>query len=1054
MSRLTKFLGIGVEANDQLVAGVEEVKTVTEFLDDAVDKVPELLERATDLSDRLPDLLSKALETSAPWLTGASEVLGDALPPVKAVLTIAKFLTRETDPYALGLLACSLAYQSALASSLKEAAADPAVGGGATLKRAVRFQRDALGKKEEPEAFIGFRLDSPLGHPLIRQADAAVYAFTSALGFPENLQRRLIEGVHLRFPDQFRALISDGKVKDKFDPLFRLLELGGKEISTYAVLQRHIDYQLWRFKASPVLGSVGSSSMRGLLGQVFEPLDCGSLHWGEIRASGAKSKAALRRTPFDEDFGGRAPLTERIIDLIGRREFNDAIIVQGTAGAGKSVSMMHLCTVLRQRYLRPIRIRMRDLSLDQGTTLYEDMALAIAQNSGDEEYDALMGPRPSAQDMEIGQILNESIRFGDATISPYVFIFDGWDEISISASEGFRIRIENTLAAIRRWLLSGHPHHVRVILTGRPSDDVNEAKFLRAETPVLTLRPFRDAQFGSFVDSLVHHHFAALPEVSPPADIGGRVETLKRQFAEDERSYEDRGRNILGLPLLALLAVWLVLNDRDLPEDMLAERSSLYRRLVDLTTREGGNIEQVGPAAARITGPELRDLLQRTAAAMTLRGAEHISYDELLLRLEAGGLDLAADIVDRAAAEGEMAKLMLSFFFNTGNSERGCEFIHKSFREYLFAEAIVEALKRIGEPPKALTPRSAYWKEFDDGDPMRANVEEIGLLLGPQWLSSEVSRHLTWLIGWEIKRATKLREESPADGESVALDIAAWQRVRDRLVQLWDWWADGVHLRPQPFRPKGKNSIDFEQPYAARLIMQMAPTELPRGALPEPVRTTTVDAHLGDALFRLNCALHFKINEATGWIETRSTPAETAIATWEGAGTPSSDGRRYQTRIRRGEKEWLAFAPSTPDGVNQFLEFYISRINAAGWLPSIRFPMERDLSGVDLKGAEVRAMAFYETNFQFARFEDADFEASIFIECTLKNATGMNCAFNGAQFGETDIFNGDWTGADFENSILKNIPDMPVTLPEFMSGAYLLNEDSETTRLVSEVTGD
>ena len=283
------------------------------------------------------------------------------------------------------------------------------------------------------------------------------------------------------------------------------------------------------------------------------------------------------------------------------------------------------------------------------------------------------------------------------------------------------------------------------------------------------------------------HHFSELPGDRPPSAIVARIDALKRQFDEDERNHLDKGRGILSLPLLALLAVWLVLNDRDPPENLLAERSSLYRRLVDLTTLEGGNVEPLGPATARITGGELRDLLQRTAAAMTLRGAEHISYDELLLRLEAGGLDFAKSVVDRAAAEGEMAKLMLSFFFNTGNSEQGCEFIHKSFREYLFAEAIVEALKRVAEPTEALAPRSPYWKEFDDGHRLRVNVEEMGLLLGPQWISPEVSHHLTGLIGWEIERSARADGEfsrAGRDGSAGFADVGAGARPARRHVGL------------------------------------------------------------------------------------------------------------------------------------------------------------------------------------------------------------------------------------------------------------------------------
>ena len=66
---------------------------------------------------------------------------------------------------------------------------------------------------------------------------------------------------------------------------------------------------------------------------------------------------------------------------------------------------------------------------------------------------------------------------------------------------------------------------------------------------------------------------------------------------------------------------------------------------------------------------------------------EHVRYDELLLRLEAGGLTEPETVVRKAIVEDKLPKLMLSFFFNTGQREQGCEFTHKSFREYLVAES-------------------------------------------------------------------------------------------------------------------------------------------------------------------------------------------------------------------------------------------------------------------------------------------------------------------------------------------------------------------------------
>lgn len=279
-------------------------------------------------------------------------------------------------------------------------------------------------------------------------------------------------------------------------------------------LRRHLDYQLWRFTRAPALGQDGALALRAPPAEIFIPLDCGVLRWKEIRRASHMGPAeGRRRSPFDEDFGGRRPLLDTVIDLIRDPKFEEAIVVQGTAGAGKSAFTLELCQALREMALRPIRVRIRDLSLDPRISLMDDVAHALTLNCGDEEFDAIMGPAPPAADLDMSHILDEAVRFGGVTMSPYVLIFDGWDEISISASEGFRIRIEKTLDAIRRQVLSGRPHRVRVLLTGRPSDDVNEAKFLLDETPVLQ----RTAVYQTSTGELRRP-----PDRAARSDVGGR----------------------------------------------------------------------------------------------------------------------------------------------------------------------------------------------------------------------------------------------------------------------------------------------------------------------------------------------------------------------------------------------------------------------------------------------------------------------------------------------------------------------------------------------------
>jgi hypothetical protein len=309
----------------------------------------------------------------------------------------------------------------------------------------------------------------------------------------------------------------------------------------------------------------------------------------------------------------------------------------------------------------------------------------------------------------------------------------------------------------------------------------------------------------------------------------------------------------------------LTLNDAAAAE-LVGDRTALYRRLVDMTCKYGGSIERVG-SAARFQGNTLRDLLRCTAASMTIRGTENISYVELEHRLRNAGLESRDEAIRSAMRDNPVASLMISFFFSVSTREHGCEFVHKSFREYLFAEAVVDGLKRIADRPGEATPRSPYWKDFAEGDPRRSVVMNLAPLLAAQWISGEVAQHLTALIAWEIQRAVSHgRSSHPSPDEITPVSLDDWRSIRETVVDLWDWWAEGVHLRPQPYHHPDNSALTYGDPYAVRLVKMLAPIDLARDQLPEPIRMVTVDAHLGDALFRINCALHFQINKATGWL--------------------------------------------------------------------------------------------------------------------------------------------------------------------------------------------
>src|SRR6185436_9504927 len=257
-------------------------------------------------------------------------------------------------------------------------------------------------------------------------------------------------------------------------------DAGTSETSSNAALLEHAQYQRALFEERPVFGKEVFA-----LQHVYIDTECGVLPWGKIRDSSEPGTRGL--DPFLEASGGRQRLGSTVTQLLGDPKFNDAIVIQGIAGAGKSAFTLWLAAELNRLGLRPIRILFRNVRLERTRPVAEALSEAIRYD--DESQRSMPGyPRPD-DPFNGGAIFKERVRFGDATICPYVVILDGWDEISISVSEGFKVRLDRMLEQIRTEFLQGREVPVRVILTGRPSADVATSPFLRKNTPVLTLRP-------------------------------------------------------------------------------------------------------------------------------------------------------------------------------------------------------------------------------------------------------------------------------------------------------------------------------------------------------------------------------------------------------------------------------------------------------------------------------------------------------------------------------------------------------------------------------------
>jgi uncharacterized protein YjbI with pentapeptide repeats len=984
------------------------IKSVTEFLSDALDKLKD---------SHFPEAIGQAAPWAETFVGAAADAAADTILPIKFLVKLCEKITEINDPEELGHLACTIAFEHAAEQTIKE------VGGPLDEKRAIKEAKEQLALLEPSEDVdLGaFTYEHALDHEFFKQAEVQLQAVLILIGYSGAQVDQISNLVKDRFVTSLKNLLVNRETAEKFTPFKEFIELGGAdEKSAYKALAEHLKFQRWLFDEAPVLRKSPFA-----LQHVYVETDCGRLTWGEINPLETHSRIRYNseeqpngqnnRDPFSEHEGGRYPLLQSVIDLIGESENREPIIIQGIAGAGKSSFTLRLCVELQRRQLRPILIRFKDIRFDRHVAEALPKAVRLSDEQRSPE-----GVPPTPKDLfRGGNIFRESGSGEYSKICRYILILDGWDEISV-ANEGFKHRVERILEQIRSEYIDTNTLTlpIRIIMTGRPSTDVNESGFLREMTPVLTIRPMTPEQLRKFITDLsktVKNRPINLmgediwPEEFDPQKfepIFKQYETdfnllFRKQNTQADGKLREGSLGVLGLPLLAQLAARLISSWQGEPEQLINNPTTLYRNLVNLTCKKGGKDEADADKFAevrnqsRIVGEELRQLLWKTAAAMTVYGKDLIPYEELSSRLEFEGDELDEQ-VSSATRENIFSALLISFYFKGGFRHTGCEFVHKSFREYLYAEALVEIIKDYGRRAPALLPeRDKYWKEFGEDDLRFEFTREVARLF-PQWLSSEVAFHLDHLIEWEIRRVTDSTPLEETGMTTHPLDVEGWKRVRDGLADLWDWWGEGVHLRPQPQKGKRRELI-YEEPFIYELILQSLPLEAAPAALGPP-RTTTLDSHLGYGLFTL-CVLvhHYLFTTSVGSVVTSARTDANEVM--------HRAVRKYQSHVEGGEMGNVRFAPSKPE--RTYFINYAHRIASAGIRPNGWFPAFSDLRSVDLSGTDLVSVDFFG-----ARLDHADLKGANLYRANLNEASFVRADCRGARLEEAELNRAVFVGAN------------------------------------------
>lgn len=670
-------------------------------------------------------------------------------------------------------------------------------------------------------------------------------------------------------------------------------------------LAAHRAWLGWLYESAPALGRESFT-----LADVYIDTECGSLVWETISSDSSVD-------PFSEDYGERHNLIETVLGYFGDPEFRAPVVVQGPAGSGKSAFTLRLANQLADRGLTPVLVRFRDLRL----SIYDDVDELLQ----DAVRVAPVGehPPPPTASLFARDELRRTARFGDAEISRIVIILDGWDEVTITGSISFQNQIAAWLPRLRQRFSDAAGPPVRLLVTGRPSAVVDRSTFLSRATPVLTIRPMRPEQLEDYARRISER----LTDADWQLDLD-RCRDAFRRYRDWFDNGGETGTDVLGSPLLALLAFRTMAEWPDGTADLFAEPSALYNALIEITAAHAGRAEAGPEGTVHRGGLALRQLLQRVAAVITAQGAESVSYDELKGRLEDEHALL--DWAEQATTDSTLHELVVNFYFK-GNQELGCEFLHKSFREYLFAEAIVAELEAIGAnrtgPHEG---RMLDWGEdFAPRSVQHTASRSLAGLLGPEWLTPEVRGHLFWLIE-----------------KAVAAAPERWVWIRDLLADLWGWWAIRSHLRIHPERRGGRD--EWSKPPVVELLEY----EIPRDDRPwvGSRSMTSFDGHLGDALLQITAFVH-------------------ALLTTHDV----ASGREHQSGTSRNVR-FRPFGVVAQDVVAQNL---IARIAAAYQRPAGAglvgsYLRSCDLSGANLQGVDLSGANLRATNLTGANLRRAD----------------------------------------------------------------------------------
>jgi ATPase family associated with various cellular activities (AAA) len=351
-------------------------------------------------------------------------------------------------------------------------------------------------------------------------------------------------------------------------------------------------------------------------------------------------------------------------------------------------------------------------------------------------------------------------------ISNLVLVLDGFDELVMAS----RTRLRNFFNVLREELASGPLRSARAIVSGRdtlfPGGDG-----LPVGAHVLTLLPFDSPRVAAWGKK-----WRTLHSSSPGSDFYPE-KLLPNRVADRHTPLQHLVSWPLTLHLLARVHTRGSLRLSDSGKSDI-EKAYLYRSIMaDTAQRQTTQAEGQG----RFDRAQMQRFMRFLAWTMYSRGTDSLDFDDVIPLVQRFYPD---------ASEAEVTEVTDVAIVNapelTKGEQTGCEFVHKSFSEYLVAEHIAESIERVAFKAAEFGLSEPTWRM----SPSDATVQ-LASIFASRLLTPEVQEMLDPMLGcvesfFSNDSIDKVRESA---GKKDALE-----RIIERLEMMLGGLAQGQHL--------------------------------------------------------------------------------------------------------------------------------------------------------------------------------------------------------------------------------------------------------------------